>query len=136
MGATYTKDDWQGERAREEDGEQLSCPGCGRSEWYHPIAVGREDGSHRLYRACKVCGFWQDTGDDPYRCLPTLHICTGEIARGERCNSCRTWGPREWHPCIRFLKEEEITAQGYIHEECGTALGPEHRVALPAEPEM
>jgi hypothetical protein len=70
--APYTEADWQADFERVDQGEPLTCPDCGALGDYGP----RDDGQGRHYRACKMCGFWQEADGSPaYRCWMSTHKC-------------------------------------------------------------
>ena len=73
----YSESDWCREMLVVAKGPRLRCPECGSPANYQPHAVERDDGSTRLYRGCKRCGFWQDVGESPYRCYLAMHLCQG-----------------------------------------------------------
>ena len=127
----YSVADWERDRQEEASGDRLACPNCGRSEWYHPVGIPPETGEKRKYRACKVCGFWQEAdGSSAYRCLMTAHVCLGDIKEGAACPYCGTWGPREWHAgCWRILRQPELGVTKCNN--CGVALTEDHVVPWP-----
>jgi hypothetical protein len=115
-------------------GETLACPACESEANFGPRCAPRPNGDVRLYRACKSCGFWQEAnGTDPYRCVPTVHECPATIPAEESCSSCEAVGPLDGHRRGRILKEEEMHKRSYVHKECQTVLGPEHRVPWPGQ---
>lgn len=59
----------------------IPCPKCGVVGFYGP----RGDTSGRKYRACKFCGFWQEVGGKPYRCITVY------------CDKCQTSDTYNWH---------------------------------------
>lgn len=138
MEDTYSNADWCRERALVDAGRVLPCPACGHREYFSPYAVATDDGSLRLYRGCKVCGFWQDTGEDSVRCVWTSHVCLAKIPSGETCGCCDSDGPLSFHICSRIVGEEEIEGGEYTHDDsgCNITLGPEHRIAMAAEPDI
>src|SRR5690349_16780610 len=91
----YTLDDWARERAADTPDTPLPCPNCGHAEWYHPLEVARDDHTWRQYRACKVCGCWQEADGESKanRCLLTAHTCERPIQEHARCPNCTLGGP-------------------------------------------
>jgi hypothetical protein len=130
---TYTEQDWQRDTVAQQR-SRLTCPACSHDEWYKAVAARRLDGSTRRYRACKVCGFWQEAdGSPPYRCYMTVHICLAEIQPGEQCKYCGTWGPAVWHPnCWRVIPDAEVGQTRC--DNCGVALSRDHIIPWAAEP--
>jgi hypothetical protein len=130
----YTPDDWSSDR-RVDSESGLACANCGHDEWYHPVGIPPEDGAERKYRACKVCGFWQEAdGSPPYRCMMTSHVCLGHLAEGKQCTYCGAWGPIHWHAgCWRVLRKEELGQTRC--DNCGTTLDEGHVVSWPVDPE-
>ena len=127
----YTEADWHRDRRAEAGGTHLTCPNCGRGEWFHVVGVPPEDGSKRKYRACKVCGFRQEADGTPgYRSLMTVHTCLGFLPPGHRCEYCGTCGPRHWHAgCWRVLAPAEL-GQSTCHV-CNVVLSREHVIPWP-----
>ena len=129
--SVYTESAWAEEMRSFEAGELLHCPDCGRSLAYEPRAGEGpvEGGPIRKYRACKICGFWQEADGESssYRCVITFHLCLAAIPDGAQCTSCTVEGPLSHHLCGRYLRESET----YVHESCGTLLGPDHVVPWP-----
>jgi hypothetical protein len=129
----YSEADWQRDRQAEAAGEHLHCPNCERDEWFHPVGIPPSDGSRRKYRACKVCGFWQEAnGSSAYRCLMTVHTCLGSIPAGRRCEYCGAWGPRKWHPgCWRILPANELGTTRCQY--CDVPLTTQHVIPWPVD---
>jgi len=129
----YSEADWQSDRQAEASGERLQCPNCGHCEWFRAVGIPPGDGSQRKYRACKVCGFWQEAdGSAAYRCLMTVHTCLGSIPEGKRCEYCGAWGPRNWHPgCWRVLPAKELGTTSCQY--CGQILRAQHVTPWPVE---
>jgi hypothetical protein len=127
----YGEGDWHRDRKAEADGQHLTCPNCGRGEWFHPLGVPPSDGALCKYRACKVCGFWQEADGTPAcRSVMTAHGCLGPIEHGQRCRHCGTTGPRHWHVCCpRVLRPHELGLTSCHH--CGTVLTRDHVVPWP-----
>ena len=127
----YSESDWHNDRQAEAQGTHLSCPNCGRDEWYHPVGIPPGDGSQRKYRACKACGFWQEADGTPaYRCLMTTHVCLSAIPSGKHCAYCGAWGPRHWHAgCWRILPPNEIGVTSCAN--CALLLSDEYVVPWP-----
>jgi hypothetical protein len=114
----YLQADWERDMA----GVALSCPDCGSSTDYGPRAAPRPDGSLRLYRACKACGFWQEAdGTAPYRCRVAAHRCTVSFAEPRECRECEQPLPAgiQEHDCGRWLH----TTERFTCPECGTVVG-------------
>ncbi len=126
----YSAEDWMREDTRKSVGDKLSCPNCEHTGWYSPIKGRRPDGLERLYRACKVCGFWQEADgmSAPYRCVMTLHVCVGRVSFGETCGSCNHPGSLTWHPCARVVTRAEVTSTPYVCPQCRVALTEDHVV--------
>ena len=129
--AGYTPVDWQADRDAEGRGDVLRCPNCEHANWYHPVGIPPDSGAERKYRACKVCGFWQEADGKPaYRCWMTVHTCLGSLAEGARCQFCGAWGPRTWHAgCWRILPSRELGVTTCPN--CGVILTPGHVVPWP-----
>ena len=130
----YKEPDWQAEVKRQES-EILACPDCGSSENYEPKkAVGR-DGTERHYRACKMCGFWQEAdGSDAYRCWKTEHVCVRHVGTQHTCPFCnQVLRPKEpegtvTHTCGKYLMPNET---GYFCTTCAEWYGRESEVPWP-----
>ena len=129
----YAEADWHHDRQEEAAGKHLVCPNCGHGEWFHPVGFPPNSGAKRKYRACKVCGFWQEADGTPaYRCLMTVHTCLGLIPDGTRCQYCGAWGPRNWHPgCWRILAPKELSQAQC--QSCGIVLAQDHVIPWPVE---
>lgn len=96
MEAIYTEQDWCLEMQQVRAGKRLACHDCGSDHDYSPRAAERDDGTIRLYRACKWCGFWQEAdGKPPYRCWLSVHVCEGGQLHP------RPLTPDEVWPCAR-----------------------------------
>lgn len=86
----YTASDWKRDMALS---RPLPCPDCGSDQLYRPRRAPK-DRAERRYRACKMCGFWQEADGTPaYRCWLSTHHCTsgpaGKYLRpGEDGYSC------------------------------------------------
>ena len=112
--------------------EVLRCPNCGRPENYALLAVPRDDGSERRYRACKTCGCWQEAdGTAAYRCSLLIHSCVQPIPDGVTCKNCDQGGPRQTHRCHRILPPQEIGVT--TCRQCGTTQTPAHVVGWPVK---
>lgn len=131
----YSSQAWSSEREVEARGERLACPNCDHNEWYHPVGIPPETGAERKYRACKMCGFWQEAdGTQAYRCWMTTHVCIQKLPDGAVCKYCGTWGPREWHAgCWRILRPAELGVTAC--DGCGVVLSPLHVVPWPVAAE-
>jgi hypothetical protein len=131
----YSVADWHQEREAESRGQHLACPNCGRAEWYHAVGVPPDTGAQRKYRACKVCGCWQEADGTPaYRCWMTVHTCLAHLAKGMHCPYCGIWGPRQWHAaCWRILATDELGITRCAA--CDLVLTPQHVVPWPVQPE-
>ncbi len=126
----YSEDDWRRDREQDAGGEPLTCLNCERSEWFQPCLAEPD----RKYRACKICGFWQEADGTPaYRCRMTVHTCTGVIAEGGQCrNGCGAWGPVSWHAgCWRILTPKELGV--YKCPNCDVVISPLHVIRWPVQ---
>ncbi len=123
----YSNADW--ERDATASG-RLQCPNCDHAEWCRPCRGTNADGSERRYRACKVCGCWQEADGTPaYRCWVTFHVCLGLVADGGKCPSCEGGGPMDWHACGRVLPTNELGVTPCPN--CGIILLPLHVIPWP-----
>jgi len=129
----YSEDDWSRDRQRETAGTHFPCPNCGHGEWFHSVGIPPDTGADRKYRACKVCGFWQEADGSPaYRCWMTVHTCLGGLAQGQTCEYCGAWGPRNWHGgCWRILRSKELGVTACAN--CGVVLTPLHVIPWPVQ---
>lgn len=118
----YTKAAWRADSERKARGELLTCPDCGFSGDYR-IYGPREDerAPYQCYRACKACGFWQDTAD-AYRCWKSTHTCDPKLNPPYKCEHCDRAGLTGPHDCGKYLKSWE---DGYACETCGQWQGRE-----------
>lgn len=118
--APYSAAGWERERAAR---TRLPCPDCGSSVDYGPR--GKRTGCR--YRACKICGFWQELGGDPYRCRLTGHQCLGEILEGKWCPTCTIIsGPLSFHTCFLILTDDEVERGDYACQVCHVVLTGRH----------
>lgn len=127
----YTLEAWLADRSAEAAGQRLECPDCRSRIWFRPVGVPPETGAERKYRACKICGFWQNAdGTPPYRCYMTAHVCLAAISEDSQCCYCGAWGPIDWHSgCWRILPAGELGVTQCVG--CGVVLGPMHVVPWP-----
>ena len=135
----YRATDWTSDKARANPVETTSCPDCGSDEHYGPRGGIHSDGSPRNYRACKMCGFWQEAdGSDPYRCWQSSHECRRELDAGgsficEYCGQTFTTGDAPVliaHTCGKYLKPDE---DGYECGACGKFQGRDTLEPWPLE---
>jgi len=129
--APYAEPDWQRDALQQSQGAQLACPDCGSCLNYGPRWHARADGTERHYRACKVCGFWQEAdGSQPYRVWLPVHTCTIQLRPDQcvfHCPVCSTTtgseqaGAQITHECGKYLAPWET---GYVCRNCSTSLGP------------
>jgi len=117
--APYTEADWQADCERVDQGEPLTCPDCGALGDYGP----RDDGQGRHYRACKMCGFWQETDGSPaYRCWVSTHRCDPGLDGPYDCEYCQRTDLTGSHKCGKFLTPWEHV---YTCDTCGQRLSGE-----------
>ena len=64
----YSETHWCRDRQQQDIGDTLLCPDCDSGHQFEVFSYAKSDGSARLYRGCKMCGFWQDVDDPPHRC--------------------------------------------------------------------
>jgi len=128
---SYSEADWHRDRRAEAGGAHLSCPNCGRDEWFHAVGIPPDDGARCKYRACKVCGFHQEADGTPaYRSLMTVHTCVGLLPPGHRCEFCGALGPRHWHAgCWHVISPGEVGRSACPI--CGTILTLAHVIPWP-----
>ena len=121
--ATYSRADWQIDRSV----VRAPCPRCGHDEDYGP----RDDadtalpGNVRHYRACKVCGQFQEADgmSAPYETVITVHHCLGKIGAGVKCGGCgNVMAGRPWHLGPRIIRAGDT----FTCPECHTTLTEEH----------
>lgn len=122
--SAYSPSDWLLDQST-----PLDCPDCGSSRDYGPRCAPRAAGAHRLYRACKDCGFWQEAdGAPPYRCWKSEHVCTRRVHADYSCPFCgqvligSAEGKDASHRCGKYLLPSE---DGYDCTTCGTWQGRE-----------
>ena len=135
----YSEADWCRNRQQQDIGVVLSCPDCDSGHHFEVYSYAKGDGSARLYRGCKMCGFWQDVDDPPHRCLMTAHWCTRTIPRGQRCSSCdRVAVPDDvlLHTCWRVVRPAELKEEPdeYTCDGCAVTLISDHRIPWPEQP--
>ena len=138
--APYGATEWLDEKTRANAGRKLKCPDCGSDEWYKPVTGTYTDGSPRHYRACKMCGFWQEAdGTDAYRVWQSVHTCMKKLNPGESftcdyCGQTMTAGEDRGpygHSCGKYMLPDE---DGYECQTCGEWQGrKETAVAFPLE---
>src|SRR5260370_34413891 len=116
----YTEANYQAERRQT---PPLACPDCGSTGDYGPRAAAHPDGTERHYRACKVCGFWQEADGSPaYRCWKSQHGCARLLDPAYTSPFCgQTLRPAEpegvaVHTCGKYLKPDE---DDYFCTTCG-----------------
>jgi DNA-directed RNA polymerase subunit RPC12/RpoP len=118
----YSEADWQRDVGAP---RPLACPDCGHSENFGPKKRGTPE---HHYRACKVCGFWQDADgmSAPFRCRLTAHVCFGTFASARDCGGCGNAMPQgvRWHLCARILAPRER----WRCPECGTRVLTAHTI--------
>ncbi len=123
--SAYTESAWQRDEAQRLSGRRLTCPDCGSDQRYAPSAGTHPDGSPRHYRACKVCGFWQEADGTPaYRVWQSAHDCRRELGPAETftCEYCNQDVSTNSHPCGKYLRPDE---DGYDCGTCGDFQGIE-----------
>jgi len=127
--SSYSEDEWSCDEAARVRGEKLECPDCGSFNCFGPRAHTLPDGSRRLYRACKHCGFWQEAdGSPPYRVWLALHICCAPLQGDGQTVECASCGQvaacdvaSGWrHNCGKFLRPSEL---GFHCTNCDTFIG-------------
>jgi predicted RNA-binding Zn-ribbon protein involved in translation (DUF1610 family) len=132
----YSEAAWEAEsKLTAEGGPPLPCPDCGSYSNYGPKKARREDGSTRYYRACKMCGFWQEADGSPaYRCWASQHLCVRHVGENFTCDFCgsvlvpqEAEGPVA-HTCGKYLLPSE---SGYHCTTCGRWYGRESQVPWP-----
>ena len=122
----YDQQTWERDHARERAGEVLSCPDCASASWYHHVSAQHADGSLRLYRACKSCGFWQEAdGTPPYRTWRSTHTCVTPATSPFTCAFCEQLIQPDpfgsaMHACGKYLRPTE---DGYTCTTCGQWQG-------------
>ena len=135
--APYIPNDWDRDRQLVEAGQRLTCPDCGSNENYGPKSGTYADGSPRRYRACKMCGFWQEADTTPaYRTWLATHECRRHPASGETaffCEYCKQTllpgpGNEIVHRCGKYLTPDE---DGYTCATCGHFYGRESEERFP-----
>ena len=91
----------------------------------------RRDGTRRLYRACKMCGCWQEADGQSraYRCAQTVHSCERAIPENAQCANCEALGPRGQHRCNRVLTPPEVGHFGC--KNCGLVIVTAHVIPWP-----
>jgi len=127
----YIEADWQWEESQRLAGKRLTCPDCGSDANYAPKAGIHPDGSPRHYRACKMCGFWQEADGTPaYRCWLSKHTCSKELSPEETftCEYCGDKISENSHPCGKYLLPDE---DGYTCSTCSDFQGRDTAVAFP-----
>ena len=70
----YTEEDWRETCFISEKIPFNPCPNCGNL-----ISSGGAYSLERKYRACKMCGMWQEVNGKPYFAKLRGHICGGYI---------------------------------------------------------
>ena len=127
---TYSRTDWFHDHGAK---TALPCPRCGRDDDYGPRHD--DDGTKpaelvRHYRACKVCGMFQeaDGAAMPYETRAHLHVCLSRVVAGAKCRGCGgVRDGRPWHLCARIIPMGEP----FTCEECGTRITEEHAIPWP-----
>src|SRR6266487_4271550 len=103
----YTEAEWQLDERQRASGFPLTCPDCRKDADYGPRQATKADGSLRRYRACKMCGFWQEADglSLAYRCRLAVHMCTGDFGTSRECRGCGNVlaSGTQRHPCPRVL---------------------------------
>lgn len=135
----YTEREWRRDERRRLGGTKLPCPDCGSAENYGPRKHSHADGSERHYRACKVCGFWQEADGSPaYRAWLAVHRCVQPLRAGQDVGVCRVCGAgfavqepsKGWeHECGRYLTPWE---RGFDCTNCGRFIDRSFARALPS----
>ena len=135
----YTEPEWQKDESHRLTGGSFRCPDCNSEENFWPKHHLRSDGSERHYRACKICGFWQEVdGSAPYRIWLAAHTCAVRLRPGQLTVTCVTCenrliaepGSSEiQHRCGKHLSPWE---EGFSCGNCGEYIGREHAQALPS----
>ena len=123
----YDEAAWQAEMALVKAGVRLACLDCGSDADYSPKSAPRPDGSERQYRACKMCGFWQEAdGTAAYRCWKSEHVCVRDVVGSFTCEYCGgvLVGPVA-HRCGKYLLPSD---SGYDCTTCGHWYGRESHV--------
>lgn len=133
----YTEPDWQREEVQRLAGSRFECPDCGSDKDFGPKAHLRADNSERHYRACKICGFWQEAdGSPPYRVWLATHDCVIRLRPGQLVAKCTTCGnsftvppgtTEVPHSCGRFLTPMET---GFICSNCLQFIDRSHGRAM------
>ena len=131
----YVEAAWAAEMTLLKEGLALPCPDCGSSSDYGPKEAAGSDGTVRHYRACKMCGFWQEAdGTLAYRCWTSQHVCVRHVGTTFHCPHCATVlqpaepeGPAV-HTCGKYLLP---TDSGYLCTTCGHWYGRDSQVPWP-----
>ena len=108
----YTLQHWQEDGVFQGLGGALDCPDCGSAADFGPRKAQRSDGSTRLYRGCKTCGFWQeaDGWSLAYRCWFAGHMCNTLFNQDRECGGCGNVirAGTTCHTCRRVLTPNEM----------------------------
>ena len=131
--APYTEVEWQQDERQRTSGFPLTCPDCRKDADYGPRQATKADGSPRKYRACKMCGFWQEADglSLPYRCRLAVHMCTGDFGTSRECRGCGNVlaSGTQRHLCSRVLAPRET----YHCPECHATVGRRNVIPWPSE---
>ena len=130
--APYTETEWEQDERQRTSGFPLTCPDCRKDADYGPRRAAKADGSLRKYRACKMCGFWQEADGRslPYRCRLAVHMCTGDFGTRRECRCCGNVqsGGTHRHLCPRALVPRET----YYCPECHVSVGRRNVIPWPS----
>ena len=128
----YPRSAWDADRQAQERGQPRPCPCCKQDTRHkaHHILPSEDTPKERRYRMCKACGFYQCVDGDPIRLVFTQHSCR-DLAHGEQCDRCKTWGPRSQHPCLRAVRRDEFGTEIAKCDVCKRSLSPEDEIPWP-----